>query len=120
MFILAVLVFVTFLILFILNLLSNLLSNNSFSEATREESSSYECGFEQNSVSRLPLSIRYFMLTLVFLIFDIEIMLLLFTPAEIFLSLRVSYVVVLSLAFILLLFLGLLYEWYDGALEWVI
>jgi NADH:ubiquinone oxidoreductase subunit 3 (subunit A) len=110
MLILFVLVFLTFTILLILNYLSSFISNNSFSEVSREEARRYECGFEQNSVSRVPLSIRYFMLTLVFLIFDMEIMLLLFTPFELFLSLNTSYITFLSLIFILLLFLGLLYE----------
>jgi NADH-ubiquinone oxidoreductase chain 3 len=110
MLILSFLLILTFFILIALNVLSNFISNNSFSEFSREEASGYECGFEQNSVSRVPLSIRYFMLTLVFLVFDIEIILLLFTPFELFLSLNSSYVVIISLIFILLLFLGLLYE----------
>lgn len=120
MLIFIILLLLTFFILFLLNFLSSFISNNSFSEFSREEARRYECGFEQNSVSRVPLSIRYFILTLVFLVFDIEIILLLFTPFELFLSLNTSYVIFLSLIFILLLFLGLLYEWFDGALEWII
>lgn len=53
----------------------------------REESSTYECGFEHHSYSRVPFSIRYFMLTLIFLVFDIEIMFLLFLPGACFVSL---------------------------------
>lgn len=39
----------------------------------REEMSSYECGFEHHNVSRVPFSLRYFFLTLIFLLFDLEI-----------------------------------------------
>lgn len=86
---------------------------------SREESSSYECGFEQHSSRRIPLSIRYFLLTLVFLIFDLEVVLLLFTPYDIILGLNKSSLVIISLIFIFVLFLGLIYEWLDGSLDWV-
>ena len=46
----------------------------------REELSSYECGFEHHRISRVPFSFRYFLLTLVFLLFDLEIVLMIFSP----------------------------------------
>jgi NADH:ubiquinone oxidoreductase subunit 3 (subunit A) len=76
----------------------------------REELSSYECGFEHHSLSRIPLSLRYYFLTIVFLVFDIEIMFLLFIPYNtigVFSSLVGS---ILSFSFVLLLLLGLIYE----------
>ena len=44
----------------------------------REETTPYECGFEHHSLARVPFSLRYFFLTLVFLLFDLEIVLLVF------------------------------------------
>lgn len=84
----------------------------------REELSSYECGFEHHNVSRIPFSLRYFFLTLLFLLFDLEILLLLFTPYVVISNfIYLSYL--LAFLFILVLFLGLLYEWNDGTLEWI-
>ena len=75
----------------------------------REELSSYECGFEHHNVSRIPFSLRYFFLTLLFLLFDLEILLLLFTPYVVISNfIYLSYL--LAFLFILVLFLGLLYE----------
>lgn len=84
----------------------------------REELSSYECGFEHHNVSRIPFSLRYFFLTLLFLLFDLEILLLLFTP-YIIMSNYIYLAYLLAFIFILILFLGLLYEWNDGTLEWI-
>ena len=45
---------------------------------SREELTSYECGFEFKSNARVPFSFRYFLLTLVFLMFDLELIFLVF------------------------------------------
>ena len=84
----------------------------------REELSSYECGFEHHNVSRIPVSLRYFMLTLLFLLFDLEIIFLLFIP---FLctSALVTSVVTISCLFSFFLLITLIYEWNDGTLEWI-
>lgn len=97
-----------------------LISDYAIGSFTREEASSYECGFEQHSLSRIPLSVRYFLLTLVFLVFDLEVILLVFRPVDLGVGVSVSFVSIVSLMFIVLLFLGLVFEWYDGSLEWVI
>lgn len=76
---------------------------------SREELSPYECGFEHNALSRVPFSLRYFFLTLVFLLFDLEVVLILFFPYYIFSS-SIFIRVFFLLAFLLLLFLSLLYE----------
>ncbi len=73
-----VILFSVFFILFILFVLSLFISE--FIPIDREEMSSYECGFEHHSLSRVPLSLRYYFLTMIFLVFDIEIMFLLYLP----------------------------------------
>lgn len=89
------------------------LSSNIISESVsldREELSSYECGFEHHSLSRLPLSLRYYFLTIIFLVFDMEIIFLLFIPYNsigVYSSLAGS---ILSFCFVLILLLGLVYE----------
>ena len=85
--------------------------------SSREESTSYECGFEHHSLSRVPISIRYFMLTVVFLIFDLEIILLIFIPYDTTIGINPLYTTEISLLFITLLFLGLVFEWADGSLD---
>lgn len=72
---------VTLSVVFILSLLFLLsFSISEFIPTDREEMSSYECGFEHHSLSRVPLSMRYYFLTMIFLVFDIEIMFLLYLP----------------------------------------
>lgn len=84
----------------------------------REELSAYECGFEHHNISRLPFSLRYYFLTLVFLLFDLEIVFLIFTPLF-FLSGFFYLMLLFSFIFITFLFFGLVYEWSDGGLEWL-
>ena len=84
----------------------------------REELTSYECGFEHYSLSRVPFSLRYFYLTLIFLLFDLEVVLLLFSPV-IVQSLYPVYSFVMVACFVTILFVGLVYEWSDGGLDWV-
>nr|QHR79582.1 NADH dehydrogenase subunit 3 [Brachionus rubens] len=84
----------------------------------REELSPYECGFEHHNVSRIPFSLRYFFLTLIFLLFDLEIVLMLFMP-YVMLSSYFMLSLVLLMSFIFILYLSLIYEWNDGTLEWL-
>lgn len=110
------LLLIIFLLVALLKIVSIFISESA--TLNREELSSYECGFEHHNVSRIPFSLRYFFLTLLFLLFDLEILLLLFTPYVV-ISNFVYITFLLVFIFILILFLGLLYEWNDGTLEWV-
>jgi NADH:ubiquinone oxidoreductase subunit 3 (subunit A) len=98
------------LVLFILFFLNIFLIELGYNSKDREESSSYECGFEHNSLSRVPLSIRYFLLTVVFLIFDLEIVLLVFSASYYISSNSLLFRLTACLCFVMFLFLGLIYE----------
>lgn len=104
-----------FLVLF-LKLASVFLSESDL--VSRESLSSYECGFEHNNVSRIPFSLRYFFLTLLFLLFDLEVVLLLICPF-LLLSTTKSMITIFIVVFLLVLFFSLIYEWSDGTLEWL-
>nr|ACU87786.1 NADH dehydrogenase subunit 3 [Dicaeum igniferum] len=82
-----------------------------------EKLSPYECGFDPLGSARLPFSIRFFLVAILFLLFDLEIALLLPLPWATQLE---SPLTTLALAtfLILLLILGLIYEWTQGGLEW--
>nr|QGU85513.1 NADH dehydrogenase subunit 3 [Corvus macrorhynchos intermedius] len=82
-----------------------------------EKLSPYECGFDPLGSARLPFSIRFFLVAILFLLFDLEIALLLPLPWALQLqtpTLTLTWASIL----ILLLTLGLVYEWGQGGLEW--
>nr|AFZ94816.2 NADH dehydrogenase subunit 3 [Stegastes albifasciatus] len=82
-----------------------------------EKLSPYECGFDPLGTARLPFSMRFFLVAILFLLFDLEIALLLPLPWGDQLS---SPLLTLFWTFILLfiLTLGLIYEWLQGGLDW--
>ena len=78
---------------------------------------SFECGFERFSTSRLPFSLKFFLVVIVFLVFDIEIVILL-PYCFIITNLTPGFLITgLGTSLIILLF-GLLLEWYQGSFEW--
>nr|UBD07284.1 NADH dehydrogenase subunit 3 [Synapturanus sp. AF238] len=82
-----------------------------------EKLSPYECGFNPIASARLPYSMRFFLVAILFLLFDLEIALLLPSPwASQFESpvITIFWVTII----LLLLTLGLVYEWLSGGLEW--
>nr|AAP68803.1 NADH dehydrogenase subunit 3 [Anthreptes collaris] len=82
-----------------------------------EKLSPYECGFDPLGSARLPFSIRFFLVAILFLLFDLEIALLLPLPWATQLQSPVT-TLTLASSLILLLTLGLIYEWIQGGLEW--
>nr|ATD83331.1 NADH dehydrogenase subunit 3 [Dinopium javanense] len=82
-----------------------------------EKLSPYECGFDPLGSARLPFSIRFFLVAILFLLFDLEIALLLPLPWAIQLQSPTTTLTWAS-TIILLLTLGLIYEWIQGGLEW--
>nr|YP_010164062.1 NADH dehydrogenase subunit 3 [Nanhaipotamon hongkongense]QRK27351.1 NADH dehydrogenase subunit 3 [Nanhaipotamon hongkongense] len=105
----------TFLLSTLIMMLTSILAKKTISD--REKNSPYECGFDPKGSSRLPFSLRFFLIAVIFLIFDVEITLLLPIAPVIYLSNIFSWLSTI-IFFLVILLLGLYYEWYQGALEW--
>nr|YP_009139441.1 NADH dehydrogenase subunit 3 [Plectorhinchus vittatus]AKF78347.1 NADH dehydrogenase subunit 3 [Plectorhinchus vittatus] len=82
-----------------------------------EKLSPYECGFDPLGSARLPFSLRFFLVAILFLLFDLEIALLLPLPWGAQLSTPLL-TFLWATAVLTLLTLGLIYEWLQGGLEW--
>lgn len=80
------------------------------------KNSTYECGMETVGPSWSQFKVQYYVFTLVFLIFDIEAVLLF--PWAVAYNMLPLYAVVEAILFILILLGGLVYAWRKGALEW--
>lgn len=85
--------------------------------SSREKISPYECGFDPNHNARVPFSIRFFLLAIIFVVFDIEIVLLIPLPILINLA-NISYLIIRSIVFLIILLVGLFHEWNQGSLNW--
>nr|WNL54517.1 NADH dehydrogenase subunit 3 [Amitermes amifer] len=83
----------------------------------REKSSPFECGFDPKNSARLPFSSRFFLIAVIFMIFDVEIALLLPMPITMMTSNIKSWMIISSV-FLLILIIGLYHEWNQGSLEW--
>nr|YP_009227907.1 NADH dehydrogenase subunit 3 [Chelonibia testudinaria]AII19554.1 NADH dehydrogenase subunit 3 [Chelonibia testudinaria] len=114
------LIFLNFIISFIISsaliVVSTLFSKKTILD--REKASPFECGFDPKNTSRIPFSIRFFLIAIVFLIFDIEISILLplglisnSAPPLIWISVGSS--------FLLAVTAGLYYEWKEKTLDWI-
>jgi len=75
----------------------------------REKSSSYECGFDPKLRARLPFRLRFFLLAVIFLVFDIEVVFLFPIPLCINLS-EIYYLYNFRFLFLVILLLGTVHE----------
>nr|AFB19779.1 NADH dehydrogenase subunit 3 [Pellorneum pyrrogenys] len=111
---------ITFMIVLSLTLSIALTALNFWLAAMSPDSeklSPYECGFDPLGSARLPFSIRFFLVAILFLLFDLEIALLLPLPWATQLHDPTTTLMWASIL-IFLLTLGLVYEWVQGGLEW--
>nr|ANJ70686.1 NADH dehydrogenase subunit 3 [Stomis pumicatus] len=102
---------ISMLVMFI----ANILSKKTFSD--REKNSPFECGFDPKNSARLPFSLQFFLIAVIFLIFDVEIALLMPMILIMKISNFISWMLV-SFFFLLILLIGLYHEWNQGALNW--
>ncbi|MGB9618189.1 MAG: NADH-quinone oxidoreductase subunit A [Desulfomonilaceae bacterium] len=93
--------------------LSELLSKKNVSQIKLMP---YECGMDPIGSARKRFSVRFFVLGMLFIVFDIELIFL-FPWATIFEQLRV-FGFIEMLVFVVVLLVGLVYVWRKGALEW--
>nr|ASY98333.1 NADH dehydrogenase subunit 3 [Deroplatys lobata] len=96
-------------------MITNILSKKNLDD--REKNSPFECGFDPISSSRIPFSLRFFLIAIIFLIFDVEIALILPMIIIPFKSNLMTWVTT-SMMFVLILLIGLFHEWNQGSLEW--
>jgi NADH-quinone oxidoreductase subunit A len=81
-----------------------------------EKNSPYECGFEAFEDSRMKFDVRYYLVAILFIIFDLEIAFLF--PWAIVLDQIGTFGLVAMAIFLAVLVIGFIFEWKKGALEW--
>jgi NADH-quinone oxidoreductase subunit A len=101
-------------LVFLLKFLSLLLAEKTL--LLREELSPYECGFEGSGEVRNKFNVKFYLVAILFIIFDLEVAFLF--PWAV--ALREIGVVGFwsMIAFLAILTVGFIYEWKRGALEW--
>nr|YP_010415463.1 NADH dehydrogenase subunit 3 [Ziczacella heptapotamica]USC52153.1 NADH dehydrogenase subunit 3 [Ziczacella heptapotamica] len=82
-----------------------------------QKSTPFECGFNPMTFKRLPFSIHFFLIAVIFLIFDIEIIIIMPMILTMKSSNLIAWLLTSSL-FILILIIGLYHEWLNGMLNW--
>nr|AII02310.1 NADH dehydrogenase subunit 3 [Cameraria ohridella] len=98
-----------------LMMISILISKKTFMD--REKCSPFECGFDSKSKARVPFSLHFFLITTIFLIFDVEIALI-FPMILTFKLTNMLTWIFTSFFFFIILLLGIYHEWNQKMLEW--
>ena len=81
-----------------------------------EKNSPYECGFEAFEDARMKFDVRYYLVAILFIIFDLEIAFLF--PWAVVLDELGMFGFLAMVVFLGILVVGFVYEWKKGALEW--
>jgi len=81
-----------------------------------EKLSPYECGFEPFEDSRIKFDVRYYLVAILFIIFDLEIAFLF--PWAVSLDVVGVFGILAMAVFLIILVVGFIFEWKKGALEW--
>jgi len=87
-----------------------------FQNADLEKVSSYECGFNPFQDARVKFDVQFYLVALLFIIFDLEISFMF--PWVVILNEHMFLSVGIMWIFLLILTLGFIYEWFKGALDW--
>ncbi len=80
------------------------------------KNSPYECGFEAFGDARMKFDVRYYLIAILFILFDLETALLF--PWAVTLKELGLYGFLMGLEIVLILTIGFVYMWIKGALEW--
>nr|WFD61124.1 NADH dehydrogenase subunit 3 [Ptilometra sp. DH-R] len=110
--------FVLFIVVIFIGLLCFLIYFLPSRLPDNQKGSPYECGFDPLNSARVPFSFRFFLVAILFLLFDLEIALLFPLPYSFSFLFGQFFVIFLSVFFISLLTVGLIYEWINGGLDW--
>nr|YP_009255522.1 NADH dehydrogenase subunit 3 [Grimothea gregaria]AND82236.1 NADH dehydrogenase subunit 3 [Grimothea gregaria] len=113
---LSIIITITLVVSCAVMIIASILSKKTITD--REKNSPYECGFDPKGSARIPFSLRFFLIAVIFLIFDVEITLILPLAYILHLSNIFSWLIA-GTSFLFILLFGLYYEWSKGALEWV-
>ena len=81
-----------------------------------EKNSPYECGFEAFEDARMKFDVRYYLVAILFIIFDLEIAFLF--PWAVSLDSIGFFGFMAMMVFLTILVVGFVYEWMKGALDW--
>lgn len=100
----------------ILLIISHLIKTEKIN-TSKEKLSVFECGFDPEHKIRTRFSLRFFITTIIFLIFDIELSIIFPLPIVEHLY-NFNTFMLTTLTILILLLIGLLFEWYQGALKW--
>lgn len=89
----------------------------SFKNKEEEKLTAYECGFDPFDSGRIKFDIHFFIIAILFLLFDLEI--LYFFPFSVNLYNFSNFSFICFLLFFWIILLGFVYEWKKGALTWI-
>nr|YP_010713887.1 NADH dehydrogenase subunit 3 [Palaemon tenuidactylus]YP_010758738.1 NADH dehydrogenase subunit 3 [Palaemon macrodactylus]WDD39107.1 NADH dehydrogenase subunit 3 [Palaemon tenuidactylus]WEW73445.1 NADH dehydrogenase subunit 3 [Palaemon macrodactylus] len=115
MLIMLMMILFTLILSTIVMFISSILAKKTITD--REKCSPFECGFDPKGAGRLPFSLRFFLIAIIFLIFDVEITLL-FPLVKTFKATLTETWIITGTFFLLILLIGLYHEWNQGALDW--
>jgi len=112
-FYLIIFILLSFFISLIVFLLSYVLASQSYDS---EKLSSYECGFQPFEDARSKFDIKFYLVAILFIIFDLEVSYLF--PWAVYLNNISFYGFWWMFSFLFILTIGFIYEWMKGALNW--
>ena len=94
--------------------LAGLVNASRYNKVKREP---YECGIEPDTDARSRYSVRYYLIAMLFVIFDVETVFMF--PWAVIMDELALFGLIEMLVFLFILVLGYVYAWRKGALEWV-
>nr|YP_010175182.1 NADH dehydrogenase subunit 3 [Olidiana ritcheri]QSJ61387.1 NADH dehydrogenase subunit 3 [Olidiana ritcheri] len=100
---------------YVMMMMIKIISKKSIMDINK--SSPFECGMNTISYKRLPFSSHFFLIAVIFLIFDIEIIMI----APTIMTMKTSFYytwMYTSFMFITIIIMGLYYEWFYGIIKW--